>query len=176
MQTFDVEQVSDRIGNYLAGFTDGDGSFYVCFSKIPAKIELPNQNSKNKKSWRISLHFSVSQKEKVILSQFKKHLKCGKIIESKSQDKRQGIYYYRVDNFNAIQTNVIPFFTRFEFLSTKKKRDFSKFRQIARLIEKKEHLTIEGMKKILKIRKDMNDGGAERRKYSDEEILKGDYV
>jgi hypothetical protein len=40
-------------------------------------------------------------------------------------------------NFNAIQTNVIPFFNRFGFLSAKKKRDFSKFKKIAKLIENK---------------------------------------
>ena len=168
MQTFHVEQVPARVGYYLAGFTDGDGSFCVCFSKT--------NNKNSKKSWRISLHFIVGQKEEVILSQFKKHLKCGKIIELKS---RNGIYEYRVDNFNAIQTNVIPFFTRFGFLSTKKKRDFLKFQQIAKVIEKNEHLTMEGIKEILKIRKDMNDGGASQRKYSDEEILEilgDDYV
>jgi len=165
MQTFHVGQVPSRVGYYLAGFTDGDGSFCVCFSKRKTK--------NSKKSWRISLLFSVGQKEKVILSQFKKHLKCGKILASKSRD---GIYYYRVENFNAIQTNVIPFFTRFGFLSTKKKRDFSKFQQIARLIEKKEHLTVEGIKEILQIRKDMNNGGVTNRKYSDEEILGDNYV
>jgi hypothetical protein len=162
MQTFNVEQVPSRIGNYLAGFTDGDGSFCVCFSK----------NKNLKKPWRISLHFVIGQKEKVILSQFKKHLKCGKIREVKS---RNGIYEYRVENFNAIQTNVIPFFQRFGFLTTKKKRDFVKFQQIARLIEKKEHLTVKGIKKILKIRKDMNDGGSTNR-YSDEKILGEIYV
>jgi hypothetical protein len=65
---------------------------------------------------------------------------------------------------------VIPFFKRFGFLSAKKKRDFSKFQKIAKLIEKKDHLTIEGIQEILKIRKEMNDGG--KRKYSDEEILR----
>jgi hypothetical protein len=54
---------------------------------------------------------------------------------------------------------VIPFFKRFSFLSAKKKRDFSKFQKIAKLIEKKDHLTIGGIKEILKIRKEMNDGG-----------------
>jgi len=38
------------------------------------------------------------------------------------------------------------------------------------LIEKKDHLTIEGIKEILKIRKEMNDGG--KRKYSEKEILR----
>ena len=53
------------------------------------------------------------------------------------------MWYYEVTNFHAIQTNVIPFFKRFRFLSAKKKRDFSKFQQIAKIIETKEHLTIQ---------------------------------
>ena len=77
---------------------------------------------------------------------------------------------------------MIPFFNRFSFLSAKKKRDFSKFKKIAKLIENKDHLTkdgaslrIEGIKEILKIRKEMSEkytfhGG--KRKYSDEEILR----
>jgi hypothetical protein len=56
--------------------------------------------------------------------------------------KHDGVWYYEVNNFNAIQTNVIPFFNRFGFLSAKKKRDFSKFKKIAKLIENKDHLTI----------------------------------
>jgi hypothetical protein len=38
------------------------------------------------------------------------------------------------------------------------------------LIENGDHLTVEGIERILKIRKEMNDGG--KRKYSDEEILR----
>jgi len=59
---------------------------------------------------------------------------------------------------------------RFGFLSAKKKRDFSKFKQIAKLIETKDHLTLEGIQKIVTIRKEMNDGG--KPNYSDEEILR----
>jgi hypothetical protein len=66
---------------------------------------------------------------------------------------------------------VIPFFERFRFLSAKKKRDFAKFKKIARLMQEGRHLTEDGMREILKIRAGMNDGGAGRRKYSDEEIL-----
>ena len=36
-------------------------------------------------------------------------------------------------------------------------------------MDKKDHLTPEGIQEIIKIRKDMNDGG--KRKYSDKEIL-----
>ena len=155
---FNPREIPSDLGNYLAGFTDGEGSFNVSF-RLRKDYKIP---------WKISLSFNISQKDQVILSQFKKHLKCGTIRERKND----GIWYYEVNNFNAIKTNIIPFFNRFGFLSAKKKRDFSKFKQIAKLIENKDHLTIEGIQEILKIRKEMNDGGVGKRKYSDEEILR----
>ena len=156
MTILNTKQISSDLGNYLAGFTDGEGSFHVVFRKRE-DYKIP---------WKVSLSFSVSQKDSVILSLFKKHLKCGNLRER----KHDGIWYYEVTNFNAIQNNVIPFFRRFGFLSAKKKRDFSKFQKIAKLIERNDHLTLEGIQEILKIRKEMNDGG--NRKYSDEEILR----
>lgn len=153
---FNPRKIPSDLGNYLAGFTDGEGSFNVSFRKRD-DYKIP---------WKISLCFNISQKDQVILSIFKKHLKCGTIRERKND----GIWYYEVNNFNAIQTNIIPFFNRFGFLSAKKKRDFSKFKQIAKLIENEDHLTIEGIEKILEIRKEMNDGG--KRKYSDKDILR----
>ena len=41
---------------------------------------------------------------------------------------------------------------------------------IARLIQAGRHLSKEGIDEILAIRRDMNDGGAKRRKYSDDSI------
>lgn len=153
---FNPRQIPSNVGYYLAGFTDGEGSFNVSFRRR-TDYQIP---------WKISLCFNISQKDQVILYQFKTHLQCGSIRERKND----GVWYYEVNNFNAIQNNIIPFFNRFGFLSAKKKRDFSKFKQIAKLIENKDHLTIEGIEKILTIRKEMNDGG--KRRYSDEEILR----
>ena len=156
MATLDVKKIPPHIGNYLAGFTDGEGSFNVSFRKRK-DYEMP---------WKISLCFNVSQKDKVILALFKRHLKCGSM-----RSRRDGVWYYEVNNFTAIVENVIPFFKEFGFLSAKKKRDFSKFRKIAALIQGNKHLNEVGIKNILEIRKSMNDGGAGRRKYSDENIL-----
>lgn len=153
---FNPNKIPSDIGNYIAGFTDGEGSFNVSF-RLRKDSRIP---------WRISLTFNISQKDEVILRLIKKHLECGTIRERKSD----GVWYYEVNNFNSIQTNIIPFFRRFGFLSAKKKRDFSKFQKIAKLIKSKAHLNPEGIKEILKIRKDMNDGG--KRKYSEEEILR----
>ena len=152
----DVSQVPQRIGHYLAGFTDGEGSFNVSFRRR-GDYAMP---------WKVSLCFNVSQRDQVILSVFKERLKCGTM-----RSRTDGVWYYEVNNFTAIVENVIPFFDRFGFLSAKKQRDFAKFKQIARLIQQGRHLSREGIDEILAIRRDMNDGGAMRRKYSDDSII-----
>lgn len=154
--TFNAKAVPPHIGYYLAGFTDGEGSFNVSFRK----------RKDYNQPWKISLCFNVSQRDKVILALFKKHLNCGTL-----RQRKDGVWYYEVNNFTAIIENVIPFFKCFGFLSAKKKRDFQKFQQLAGMISDKEHLNESGIKKILKIRGEMNDGGVGRRKYSDTEIL-----
>ncbi len=155
--TFDAKRVPESIGYYLSGFADGEGSFNVSFRKRK-DCKMP---------WKISLCFNVSQRDKVILTLFKRHLNCGTL-----RQRKDGVWYYEVNNYNAIVENVIPFFNRFGFLSAKKKRDFSKFKKLANLLGQKEHLNIEGVRKILDIRRTMNDGGVQRRKYSDDEVLR----
>jgi len=151
-----VNGIPEHIGYYLAGFTDGEGGFNVSFRKR-SDCSMP---------WKISLCFNVSQQDKVILALFKQHLGCGTL-----RGRRDGVWCYEVNNFNSIVDNVIPFFDRFGFLSAKKKRDFAKFKQLTNLMQEGEPLTVEGLKEVLRIRSDMNDGGAKRRKYSDSEIL-----
>ena len=157
MTSLNVGEIPDRIGYYLAGFADGEGSFNLSFRKRK-DYSMP---------WKISLCFNVSQKDKVILALYKRHLKCGTL-----RSREDGVWYYEVNNFAAVQGNVIPFFNRFGFLSAKKKRDFFKFKQIAELIADGKHLERRGIQRILEIRKTMNDGGVGRRRYSDTEILR----
>lgn len=148
-----VKAIPPRIGYYLAGFADGEGSFNVSFR--PRKdYSIP---------WKISLCFNISQKDRVILALFKRHLRCGTL-----RGRPDGVWYYEVNNFNAIIENVIPFFERFQFLSAKKKRDFAKFKKIAGMIKQRKHLSEEGVVEIMEVRKEMNEGG--KRKYSEEEI------
>ena len=156
MSVLDVKKVPESIGYYLAGFTDGEGSFNLSFRKRKDYVQ----------PWKVSLCFNVSQKDKVILTLFKRYMKCGTL-----RSRRDGVWYFEVNNFNAITENVIPFFNKYGFLSAKKKRDFAKFKQIAVLIKGGKHLTKNGITEILEIRNSMNDGGVGRRKYSDEEIL-----
>jgi hypothetical protein len=156
MTSLNVNEIPERIGNYLAGFADGEGSFNLSFRKR-RDYSMP---------WKISLCFNVSQKDKVILALYKRHMKCGTL-----RGRQDGVWYYEVNNFTAIRENVIPFFERFGFLSAKKKRDFGKFKEIAELIAEGKHLKEDGIRQILEIRRTMNDGGVGRRKFADAEIL-----
>ncbi len=151
----DVKKIPSDIGYYLAGFADGEGSFNVSF----------RPRNDYRQPWKVSLCFNISQKDRVILALFKKHLKCGTL-----RSRNDGVWYFEVNNLTAIIENVIPFFERFRFLSAKKKRDFAKFVQIAKLMKDGAHLTKEGVEEILRIRSKMNDGG--KRRYSDAEILR----
>jgi LAGLIDADG endonuclease len=151
----EVKSIPPEIGWYLAGFTDGEGSFNVSFR--------PRQDYKM--PWKVSLCFNISQRDPVVLTFFKKWLECGTM-----RQRRDGVWYYEVNNLNAIVQNVIPFFERFGFLSAKKKRDFAKFKQLSRILGGGEHATEDGIRRILEIRSDMNDGG--KRRYLDDSILK----
>ena len=147
-----IKKVPPKIGYYLAGFTDGEGSFNVSFR--PRKdYPIP---------WKISISFNVSQKDRVILALFKRHLGCGTL-----RGRPDGVWYYETTNLTALTENVIPFFERFPFLSAKKKRDFGKFKQIVSLVKEGEHLRADGIRRILEIREGMNDGGKRRHSHAD---------
>ena len=151
--TYDPKQVPLYIGYYFAGFTDGEGSFNVSFR--------PRGDYRD--PWKVSLCLNISQRDKVILALFKRWLCCGTM-----RSRPDGVWYYEVNNLNAIRENVIPFFKRFGFLSAKKKRDFEKFCQIADILAQGPPDEFR-VRAILDIRREMNDGG--KRKYQEEEIL-----
>ncbi len=146
--------VPSHIGHYLAGFTDGEGSFNVSF-RPRSDYRVP---------WKVSLCFNVSQRDEVILSKFKRYLQCGTL-----RQRSDGVWYYEVNNLSAIRENVIPFFDHYGFLSAKKRRDFALFKAIAQLLIEERHRSREGIAEILGIRSKMNDGG--NRRYTDEMIL-----
>src|SRR5205823_13976394 len=92
-----VHEVPDAIGHYFAGFVDGEGSFNISFRRRP-DYKLP---------WKVSLCLNVSQKDEVILALLKHHLQCGTIRYKSDQ-----VWFFEVNNLNAIRDNVIPFFDR----------------------------------------------------------------
>lgn len=144
-----LRQIPSEVGHYLAGFADGEGSFIVSL----------RQRGDHTLGWQVVLTFNIAQKETYILSQFKRYLGCGRL-----QERTDGVCYYVCANPAAIQEKIIPFFKCFRFRSEQKRRNFSIFCGIAEKVFKKEHLTAEGLKEIISLRNELNDGKGRKRK------------
>lgn len=152
---FKVNNISPKIGYYLTGFADGEGSLMIVIRN------RPDFQAK----YKISLCFNVSQKESYILSQFKKHLACGTL-----RSRPDGVWYFEVNNFKSIWENVIPFFDTFNFWSQNKRKQFSLFKQAAKIIKAEAHLTPQGFEQIIELRSQMNRGGKRKNLVSSETI------
>ena len=151
---YDPNTVPPNVGYYLAGFTDGEGSFNFSFRR----------RHDYKSGWKVSACFNVSNKDLVILRILQRYLKCGTL-----RTRPDGVWYYEVNNINFIVSNVVPFFKRFNFLSVKKRNDFSKFCMILKILLGEDPRSKKNIQRILHLRNQMNYGG--NRKFSDQEIL-----
>jgi hypothetical protein len=78
-----------------------------------------------------------------------KYLNCGRVIENGSKTK------FYIAKFSDILSILIPLFEKYPILGVKAK-DFEGFREITELMKKKEHLNLEGLSRILKIKGSMN--------------------
>lgn len=149
-----TSEIDERVAYYLVGFADGEGNFNISFRR----------RSDYSAPWKISLCFNVSQRDPTVLHLFQSTLGCGTM-----RQRKDGAWYFEVNKLQDNVKYVIPFFNRFQFLSLKKQRDFAKFAELAKLILAGVHLTSDGVREILSIRREMNDGG--KRKFSDVQIL-----
>jgi hypothetical protein len=146
-----LTSISPRIGYYIAGFVDGEGSFNVSVRK----------GEGYRYGWQFGFSFNVSQKDKIILILIRKYLGCGRL-----KQRKDGLWSFVVENQNSLIEKVIPFFERFNFLSSRMKTNFSLFKRIMKIAEKKEHIDKEGIKKVLELREKLNEGKGRKRKYN----------
>lgn len=144
-------KVPERIGWYFAGFVDGEGSFNISLRR----------KSDYRQKWQPVLSFNVSQREKTILTLMKRYFGCGII-----KQRNDGLYSFDVTNPNALQEKIVPFFARYNFLSSTKKRNFSLFKKAVWIMYNKKHLTKDGLLEIVKIREKLNFGRGRKRKYT----------
>ena len=141
---FDVQDIKDL--NWLAGFVDGEGYFYV-------KSLKDNLYSIG---YKVTLVFSVTQhaRDEILLTKFIDLLGCGKIEKAST---RPDAVNYRVNKFSDIQAKIIPFFLKYPLQSVKY-RDFLDFIKVVDIVAVKGHLTPEGIKKINYLKSGMNRG------------------
>ncbi len=147
----------DSIGQYLSGYTDGEGSFCISFSPRP----------KLKTSLEVRPSFSVSQNgdRQEVLAVFQRYLECGTIRRNPSDRT----FKYEVRSIKDLMQKVIPHFLKYPLLSSKRK-DFEKFVTICQMIYRGKHLEQDTLKKIVELSYQMNGLGA--RRYNIQDIRK----
>ncbi len=148
-----MDRIPHDLGNWVAGFVDGEGSF-----NVPIRRErdrgLP---------WRVSLSFNVSQVGPELPELLRATFGLGTV-----GGRGDGVFYFEVTRPAALVERVFPFFERFP-LRSPKQVDLMVFRQITELVQLGRHLSSAGISEILTLRSPMNRGG--KRRYGESYIL-----
>ena len=157
-QVIRKERISDE---YFAGFSDGEGCFYVGFSK---RADLPL-------GWQVITEFHLSQNPqgKLILEAFQERLGCGYIKPNHSKSSRDKTWVLIVKDRKDLRERLVPFFQRHPIRS-QKANDFKVFTQVLDVIERGEHLAREGFNKIVELVHASPKVNLKR--YSKEDLLK----
>jgi len=128
---------------FITGFTDGEG----CFSCSVIK------NSSYKLGWEIQLCFQIKLhvRDYPILLRIQESL--GGIGNVSSN---QSTCAFRVRKLNEL-IEIIKFFDKYPLIS-RKRGDYLLFKEIVSIMQLKEHLTLQGIQKIINIRATLNFG------------------
>ena len=133
--------------NWVTGFVDGEGCFTVSIS----------QRKDLKLGWHVKPSFKISlhKRDEPVLEDVKISLHVGRIYERGPEAVQ-----YVVRSLKELEA-VINHFHKFP-LKTKKRVDFELLKMVYIKIKRKEHLTKEGLLKIVAIRASMNRGLSEK--------------
>ena len=127
---------------FISGFSDAEGCFLVIIRKSPKSL-LGLQIEVN---FTINLHV----RDLELLNLIKAYFGVGRIGK-----ERNGCCDFTVGSLDQIITKVIPHFDKYP-LKTNKYSDYLLFKKVAMIMQRKEHLTAEGLQKIVNIRASLN--------------------
>jgi hypothetical protein len=130
-------------GNWLAGFTDGEGSFYI---RIKEAISAKSIN-------RVSFFFSINQsiRDSDLIYDISKFLDCGTVSSN------QKYIQFRVTKFEDVETKIIPLFKNYPMHGIKN-LNYLDLCKIMELVQSKVHMTTKGINEIKTIKEGMNFG------------------
>lgn len=146
---------------FVTGLIDAEGSFTVSVLK----------SSSTKTGWAVNARFKITAHiaDLDLILNLKKFFRedIGKIVIFKDTCT------YRVDKLKDILEAIIPHFDKYP-LATQKLADYILFKEIISLMKNKEHLTLDGLNKILSYKASLNLGLSEelKEKFSNIEAVK----
>ena len=127
--------------HWLAGFTAGEGCFFIEVSKSNTHII----------GFQVKLLFVLTQhsRDEQLMISLIKYFACGRI------HKMGEAFDFRVTKKCDIQNVIIPFFKKYPVFGVKSK-DFADWCKVAEMMKEKKHLTHSGLDQIKKIKASMN--------------------
>ena len=145
------QKISDPY--WLAGFTTGEGCFFV---------SIPKSKS-HKLGTVIQLRFHLAQhnRDSQLIESLVEYLGCGKVY------RRSGAVDFTVTTFSDLTCKVLPFFLE-HLIEGVKSKDFEDFCKVADIMKEKGHLTTEGWAPRLKYLKS-------KRGWTEEDQTEGTY-
>lgn len=132
--------------DWISGFVEGEGSFVISITQ-----------NKSSKSTQVRLFFKVAQhvKNVQVLYAMKTFFGVGIVKRQRSASDPSEVWEYVVSRFEHLDTKIIPFFEKTPMHSSKK-FDFFRFRKVAIMMKRKDHLTADGVMIIKSIALRMN--------------------
>jgi len=125
---------------WVAGFVDAEGCFWIKIIKNLAKDKM-----------RPVLGFQVTQhnRDLLLMEKLIEFFNCGRLEKT---DSASSLVVTKLSLINEI---VVPFFNNYCLVGSKS-QDFRDWSKAVELVNKKAHLTTEGLDEILKIKSNMN--------------------
>lgn len=138
-----VKRKKVKNANWLGGFVSAEGCFIVGLRK----------SSSYSAGYQVYLTFIITQhiRDEQLMKSLTEYLGCGNL------NKKREVFEYQVSKFSDLTEKIIPFFSLHSILGQKSK-DFEDFVKVSELMERRIHLTKEGIEEIYRIKEKMNTG------------------
>ena len=120
-------------GDYVAGFVDGEGCFYINFRR---DVRHDRKNKPIYFYWDIAFAIVRRADDKYILEKIKNTLNCGNITINKLGSAR-----FQVTNTNDLVNKIVPFFKKYE-LRAKKKGDYILWKKALEIFKRNQRKTL----------------------------------
>lgn len=139
-----VDLATDIDPNWLAGFTEGEGCFFVQLMK----------SKTHKAGVQVLLQFRLTQhlRDQALLNSLIEYFGCGSIV---AYSKSSSVIYV-VSKISEVE-KIVRFFEKYP-LQGVKGLDFADFCKVAEIVKNKRHLTESGLEEIRLIKAGMNRG------------------
>ena len=138
--------------DYIVGLVDGEGSFTVYVRNIDSSKEIKRRVVVEPK-----FYVKLIEKDKKILYSLQKFFGCGSVYFQKdSRPNHQHCYRYEVYRRDDLLNVIIPFFKENKLKFVSKRKDFQIFCLMMKMIQKGEHLTPVGLRKLFLTKQKMH--------------------